>query len=735
MSPVSNGKVVSLDEQRARARLSRKESADTLASCRELALDRMAAALAGMLDRVEDDLFELAEKARDRDAQNTYLDARTQARANRATLENTFRRHFVDFFDRKVSGAPAQTAGDPTHDELSLVNEEELEESIAVREMSKKLEAACEGELGALSQRFGFLMEKPGLLDEANPMSPQTVCAALKDACDQIGAGFKVRMALLRQFERHAEAELQSVYHDLNSHLVARSILPDVRPGHRRGAVQQAPGRESRAPAPQAGDKAAVAPAQKGDVFSMLAQLVSPAAPGAPAASAPPAAIAQSLVAELTRMHRDIAPAGGGADASLVNVVRRIKAAPQSASLGTVDAMTIDIVAMLFDYIFEDRHIPASAKALLGRLQIPTLKVALLDKSFFSSKAHPARRLLDLLAESALGLDDSAHREAPTLAMVASVVERVLADFDTDVTLFETQAARVAAFIEEQKRGDNEIVERSARHIEERERDEIARVVASEEVERLLEIRVRVPAPVAQMLRETWVAVLAKTHRVEGEGSAVWNAQLETATDLLWSVEPKVQADDRKRLVAMLPRMLKSLQEGMARVDTPEQLRNAFLGALVDCHAMAVKAGLRGIVPVAESKPRRARAPARVEIERAVVPAGDIQVEEIRLRGPRPIANVFTRTGIWTNLQRGTWVEFKRPEAAALRARLTWISPNKGVYLFTNAGSSSAVSISPEALAEQMRLGEAQIIDDAPLVARAVDSVLASLRQSQGAQG
>jgi len=737
MAQVTNGKIVSLDEQRARTRLSRKESADTLASCRELALERMGAALVGMLDRVEDDLFELAGKSRDRDIQNTYLDARTQARANRAAIEATFRRHFVDFFDRKVQGDAGRDPPDPTHDQLSLVNEEDLEESIAVREMSKKLEAACEGELGALSQRMGFLLDKPELLDEANPVSPHTICAALKDACDQIGAGFKVRMALLRQFERHAEAELQRVYHDLNTHLVARSVLPEVRPGHRRGVVSQAPGRPDARPAqPDATSAKPAAAAAKTDVFSLLAQLVTPQAPGSDAAAgASGAAIAQSFVAELTRMHREMAPAASAAGASLVNVVRRIKSAPQSASLGTVDAMTIDIVAMLFDYIFEDPHIPSSVKALLGRLQIPTLKVALLDKAFFSSKAHPARRMLDLLAESALALDDSAHREAPTLALIESVVANVLADFESDVTLFEKQAARVAAFIEEQKRADNEIVERSARLIEEREREEIARVVAAEEVERRLEAHARVPAPVAQMLRQTWTAVLARTYRVEGESSSVWTAQLATAEDLLWSVEPKAHPEDRKRLVTMLPSMLKSLQDGMARIETPEERRNAFLGALVDCHAMAVKAGLRGLVPLAEvKKPKRAPLPAP-EIERAIVPAAGIHVEEIRLRGPRPVANVFTRTGIWTNLQRGTWVDFQRSDGQSLRARLTWISPNKGVYLFTNASSSSAVSISPEALAEQMRLGAARIIDDAPLVARAVDSMLANLRRSRGAQG
>jgi hypothetical protein len=192
--------------------------------------------------------------------------------------------------------------------------------------------------------------------------------------------------------------------------------------------------------------------------------------------------------------------------------------------------------------------------------------------------------------------------------------------------------------------------------------------------------------------------------------------------DLLWSVEPKVSPDDRKRLVVMLPGMLRQLHHGLVRGGLPEPRREAFMGALVDCHAAAVKAGLRGLAALPEG-PR---------IEREVIPAGDTQVEEIRLRVPRggSVRNVFTRTGIWTNLQRGTWVEFARASRSPLRARLTWISPNKGVYLFTNPSSGAhALSISPEALAEQMRLGEARVIDDAPLVDRAVDSMLEGLRK------
>jgi hypothetical protein len=118
-----------------------------------------------------------------------------------------------------------------------------------------------------------------------------------------------------------------------------------------------------------------------------------------------------------------------------------------------------------------------------------------------------------------------------------------------------------------------------------------------------------------------------------------------------------------------------------------------------------------------------------------VVPAGDLRVEEIRLKGPSGIVvrNVFTRTGVWTNVQRGTWVEFASEGAPPVRARLTWISPNKGVYLFTNPSSASvALSVSPEALAEQLRLGEARMLNDAPLVDRAVDSMMAALGGTPG---
>ena len=737
MAQASNGNVVPLSAHpRAQARLSPKESADVLTGCRDLALERITLALSGMLDKVEDELFTLAEKSKDRDAQNLYLDARSQTRSKRKLLETSFRQYFVDLFNSKVRGETAASVADPLAGELSLVGDDELEESIALEEMSRKMKSACEGELYALGQRMGFLLERPSLEADANPMSPATVIAALKQACAQIEADFKVRLTLLRQLEQHAVRDLQQVYQDLNTHLVERHILPEIRAAAPRAAAQTPRPKPQSAPAPA--PAAAPAPVAPADVYRALAQILGQAQGAAGTGAASPSPAPQAFVAELTRMHRDAGPMITAADEILVNVVKGLKAVPHGAALSSVDAMTIDIVAMLFDYIFDDRHIPASVKAVLGRLQIPTLKVALLDKSFFSSKSHPARRLLDRLAEAAFGVDEAYPQGGATLAMIEKVVARVLDEFESDLELFEVLVREVEAFIDERSHAETELVERTVRVIQDREREEIAQIAAEEAVARRIQAHAWVPVPVREMLVDIWVRALAKTHIAEGEGSPRWQALLATMDDLLWSVEPKVVAEDRKRLVTMLPGMLKQVQEGLHRGGLSDERRNVFLGALVDCHAMAVKAGLRGMgilpeIPVAPVEP--ASAP---ELERSVVPAGDLQVEEIRLRTPRGMAarrNVFTRTGIWTNLQRGTWVEFSGAGAVSMRARLTWISPAKGVYLFTNPlSASNAVSISPDALAEQMRLGQARIIDDAPLLDRAVDSMFASLSAAH-AQG
>jgi hypothetical protein len=456
-----------------------------------------------------------------------------QARDKRTLIEETFRRHFVQMFDRRVDGRPVPASVREDDAELKLVEEDELADKLALEEMARKLRDSCEDELFALNQRLGFLLDRPELGDEGSPLSPAAVCAALKDACDQVEASAKVRMTLMRQIEGYVGAELQGMYHELNAHLVARSVLPEVR-RHKRPPAASAPPRPR--PAPQRAQATptipvAPSPVPPRELFAALADLLATSAPAGPA-SVPP-----SFVNELTRLHRESKT--GEAQAALVNVVRRIRETPGGASLGNADSITIDLVAMLFDFIFDDAHIPAAAKAHLGRLQIPTLKVALLDRSFFSSKSHPARRLLDLLAEAAIGVDPHGGGEA--LALIERTVERVVEEYVVDNAVFTRLAGDVVAFIAERHEAEASVVERSARLIEERERDEDARLAAHEAIARRLAAREWVPPVVRSCCRTRGsrrsLACIAPRARNRRCGWACW--ALWTISCGAWSRRPR----------------------------------------------------------------------------------------------------------------------------------------------------------------------------------------------------
>jgi hypothetical protein len=743
--------------QRPRAKLSAQESAGVLSDCRDLALKSISGALSVMLDRIEEDLFSLAEHSRDREAQNLYLDARTQTREKRAAIEKAFSKHFVNFFDGKLKGIPARSRTEPDGGmlELKLLDDDALEESIAVQEMTKNLKAACEPELYALGRRMGYLMEKPELEDDANPMSPDTICRALKDACDTIESGYKVRLTLLKLLERYVASDMQRIYGDINIHLVEQQILPEIRVAARRN-----PARPPAARTAPKSDAAPAGPAGKADadLYGMLSQLMGGQAGArnaadlaALASGASPAGVPgmlypgqQQFVSALTALQVDdqslaaFAPqqVGVAAPGELVNVLHGLKASPVTRGVNGLDAMTIDIIAMLFDYVFGDHDIPAHVKPLLAKLQIPMLKVAILDKAFFSGREHPARRFLDLLAEASIGLTEHADHRDVLYAKIETVVTRVLDEFETDLGLFEELNNDLSAFLAALEEAAQSVVERSARLIEEREKAEFARLISEDEIARRLENRTAVPGAVRGFLERVWVRALAHVSLHEGEESPPWIGALQLVDELLWSVEPKPGADDRRKLVGLLPQMLKRLQEGMERAGVDEAGRDDFFGSLVDCHSAAVKAGLRGLPLPAEPEVKFADdlPPPEQKIAREIFENEGVTVEEITLtNSPRrrepEISNVFTRTGVLTNLQRGSWVEFLHDALAPVRARLTWISPRKGIYLFTNAnGGSAAISVAPEALAEQMRLGEARLIDSGPLVDRAGDSMLESLR-------
>jgi hypothetical protein len=776
-----------------------QDGAALLNECGEMTAVRLGSALTKTLEASAGELLELSDRISAPQMRRLYEDAMNFAREQPGVVETEFRRRFYQQFKRECRRDNGRQTGSVSLEasQLSLVEPDELEGSLAASTIENALNNSCGEELFGFSKRIGVLLNDPELQSGANPLGPEVIGAAVMETLKDQGLPLKTQLVLVPLINKYLPRHVRRVYQDINQHLVDKGILPTIRVGGKKPA--QTP---ISMPEAEPRKEAEALPEQSQDLLGMLRQLMtlggqggfgagsgtlpgpgglpatmtgllsgdlSMAPPGAPVMGALPGGVPSAVMQSLTSLQRGQSEsfAAAGLDGAMlangqVNILREIRSSPVVGSMGQMDAMTLDIVAMVFDYILDDRRIPDAMKALIGRLQIPVLKVAMLDRAFFSQKTHPARRLLDVLAEASMGWNEDEGHESGLYKKVDELVQRVLNQFDEQLDVFTAVLEDFLQYEAGEKRRIDEMAGKSAQVIRIKEQSEIGRIVAHNEVESHLFDHV-VPDFIRAFLLGHWEQLLGLHCTRTGEGSDEWTQALRTMDELIWSVTPKKTPEDRKKLVSLLPDLLKRLDQGLATLGTTGQVRDQFFTGLVKCHAVAVRAGLRGAssappapelapIPVSEpgSEPEFGGSSEFVEIpvltdvvdvdpalleEISAEPEERHVVEEIVigdvgwLARPGEVSEKDEHEVRVQQLKRGTWIEYRLDDGTSARAKLAWVSPLKGIYLFTNRLGQRAMSINAEGLAAKFRAGEVEILDSVPLMERAVNSLLERLQK------
>ncbi len=599
--------------------------------CCAIALKHFLRDLPEMLDQVDDALFLLAEKADHDNTQKLYFDAMREVRIKRPGIEKHFKDYLLDEFEavshvRRVGGAVSQSL-DVTGPGLSLVEDDVLEESLAVTNMANRITGLCKDELFALDMRIGWLLDDAALEEHNNPLAPRSICEAFDRACSDIEAGTEIKLIVLKLFDKHMVATVQSIYQEINQYLVRNDILPYIRAEVKKQPHSVHPGTTDSATVGATGScvtAAGGATAAAGSDPGLTAGTQGQAACAAGSIAGPGQPLSPHLSQELLATLQQVMRVNGAAlpaqsDFSVescgpellghltslqlspatcqrpgvtaangnseTGFLRELRQNDLSGELSHGEELMIDVVAMMFDYIFEDENIPAPMKALIGRLQIPLLKVALVDKSFFSRRFHPARKLLNTLAEAAVGWNQS-QNDDELYAGIEQTVQRVLDEFEDQIEIFTEILADFEALIESDAKEAEETAWWAVKVVQGRERLANARSLVEELMckwQAQLEYQF-----LASFIDEYWQNLLLNAYVKEGEDSSAWRDSLATAEDLIWSVTPRTGDQDSARLSAMLPDLLARLKKGIARASLPEPEAALFLAKLARIHLARV---------------------------------------------------------------------------------------------------------------------------------------------------
>jgi hypothetical protein len=207
--------------------------------------------------------------------------------------------------------------------------------------------------------------------------------------------------------------------------------------------------------------------------------------------------------------------------------------------------------------------------------------------------------------------------------------------------------------------------------------------------------------------------------------------------DLIWSIKPKHTLEERKRLVAMQPTLLSNLRSGMERLSVPATERDDFIAKLVHAHGRTAinkaleEDGQEEDPQAAEtSAPDQDVADTAPEHRETATKAQLVRRPSKRRKQPEPpIAPKDEYNDRVRMLKTGTWMEINGNDDKAMRAKLSWISPITGTYLFTDRQGLKAGNFTVDELAELLRSRRARVLSSTPLMDRAVGTVLKQYQQ------
>ena len=271
-----------------------------------------------------------------------------------------------------------------------------------------------------------------------------------------------------------------------------------------------------------------------------------------------------------------------------VNLIRAHREELIQASTGKLDHMVIDVVGSLFDQILSDSRVPPQMAREIARLQLPVLRVALSDATFFSTRRHPVRRFINRIASLANAFDDfDIGPGAKFLTRVRKLVDEIVeGDFD-QIELYAAKVADLERFIAEQSEG---AVEKSGAAVVLDQKESELRV----QQRYMLQLQaalapMSLPAYMQDFLAQVWSQALVLAVRRDGADSDRSKRYRRVGVDLVMSIQPKGSPMFRKKFLMQLPPLMRDLNEGMKLIGWPEQAQKEFFGKLLPAHAESLK--------------------------------------------------------------------------------------------------------------------------------------------------
>jgi hypothetical protein len=277
-------------------------------------------------------------------------------------------------------------------------------------------------------------------------------------------------------------------------------------------------------------------------------------------------------------LNHDRAPASDKAN-RVIDVVERVLMQPSGSGIARqllpADENLVNLVAWIFDYVLDDDRLPVTFQALIARLQLPILKVALLEPGLFDDPRHPARCLINQIADLAIRWhSDEDDENDPLYRLVLGIIQTTQSESAPTSAFYQTQTRLLDEYIRMESKRTNIIEQRVSQAAHGKARmDRTNRELQAALWQRLHDKQV--PEFLGIFIIAHWNRVLAHVLLRYGESTSQWIKAIQVVDDLIWAQQPKLDEKSLQRLQRMTPGLIVRLHTGLKALGqiTPESLQ------------------------------------------------------------------------------------------------------------------------------------------------------------------
>lgn len=407
--------------------------------------------------------------------------------------------------------------------------------------------------------------------------------------------------------------------------------------------------------------------------------------------------------------------------------------------------LSLEVVSLMVDNLIKDARLLPPVRKVIERLEPALLRLVMVDPRFFIDRQHPARCLLQEIAQRGLAfgsVDDpdfntfmlTLQRQVSPLAVMQidnaqpfdAALNHLLHDWDdagarATIASQIDSAAAVLGFAEQ-------------------------RYLLAEQIGLRLKAipdLAKVPAAMVDFLLGPWSQVMAEAELKDTTGADDAGGYKALVNELIWSAQPVLTRKDIARLTKLVPRLLSKLREGLGLIGYPSVKTSAFFDILMKLHQQAFRpaavdmapvlpGATGGLAPSLLANQDQWVAPAEAKVSGFMAFADEAVPKAPAAAAPEPALSHPTSVTLAelpelppqaAALSVGAWLELEI-KGHWQRTQLSWISPHGTMYLFTS-GQGKTQSMSQRMLARLLAAGKIRVLSDqVSMVDGALDAVV-----------